>query len=121
MHEIFYIHVLQVYEAGNELVEAREEADLLRLQLELAQQEEVAAKRALAASQAALAAALAAPEEFNDATSAQDDVSASDLHTRQIEVPHYSGCLYAVPGPSLCRRALAGALRSQTHNHEFLF
>lgn len=78
MLKIFYIHVLQVYEAGNELVEAREEADLLRLQLELAQQEESAAKRALAASQAALAAALAAPEEFDDATSAQDDVSVSD-------------------------------------------
>ena len=92
--------MLQVYEAGNELVEAREEADLLRLQLELAQQEEVAAKRALAASQAALAAALAAPEEFNDATSAKDNVGVSDLHTRQIKVTHYSG--YAVPGPSLC-------------------
>ena len=95
-------HVLQVYEAGNELVEAREEADLLRLQLELAQQEEVAAKRALAASQAALAAALAAPEEFNDATSAQDDVSASDLHTANQRGANYSGCLYALPGPSLC-------------------
>ena len=57
-------------------MEAREEADLLRLQLELAQQEEAAAKRALAASQAALAAALAAPDDLSDdAPDARDDVS----------------------------------------------
>lgn len=53
----------QVYEVSNELVEAREEGELLRLQMEVAQQEEEAARAALAAAQAALAAALAAPEE----------------------------------------------------------
>ena len=52
-----------MYEVSNELVEIREEAQLLRLQMEVAQQEEEAAKGALAAAQAALAAALAAPDE----------------------------------------------------------
>lgn len=62
---------------SNELVEAREEAELLRLQLELAVQEEASARRALAAAQAALAAALAAPDDdaIPDNPEPHDDVS----------------------------------------------
>ena len=55
--------MLQVYEVSNALVEVREEAELLRLQMEVAQQEEEAARSALASAQAALAAALAGPAE----------------------------------------------------------
>ena len=55
-----------MYEASNEVVEVKEEAELLRLQMEVAQQEEEAARAALAAAQAALAAALAAPDESAD-------------------------------------------------------
>lgn len=82
-----------MYEAGNALVEAREEAELLRLHLELAQQEEAAAKRALAEAQAALAAALAAPDDDIDdgaQSAAQDDVSKFSLlvATLGLEVAH---------------------------------
>lgn len=52
-----------MYEVTSELVEAREELDLLRLHMDVAEQEKQAAKHALASAQAALAAALAAPLE----------------------------------------------------------
>ncbi len=61
----------QVYEVSNELVEVREEAELLRLQMEVAQQEEEAARNALAACQAALAAALVGPAEPEEPEASQ--------------------------------------------------
>ncbi|KAK9835062.1 hypothetical protein WJX81_008045 [Elliptochloris bilobata] len=53
----------QAYEAAGEAVEAREEAEMLRLQLDCAREEREGALRATAAAQAGLAAALAAQAE----------------------------------------------------------
>ena len=53
-------HCLQVYETQTELAEAREELELLRLKLEVAQQEAQQAKRQAAEAAAATAALMEA-------------------------------------------------------------
>ena len=63
-----------MYEVSNEVVEVKEEAELLRLQMDVAQQEEEAARAALAAAQAALAAALAGPRRVSRRTGATGTV-----------------------------------------------
>ena len=65
----------------------KEEAELLRLQMEVAQQEEEAARAALAAAQAALAAALAAPDESADAPEPLVLSNFAELHSQVPFMP----------------------------------